>query len=315
MSGVLDPEELEALMAEDEGSKDPSSGKYNLARQDYAVQRLIPTLSMIQSQFANFARDRMREFVGAVESVSTDRITVMKFDELLGTLPAPCSISVVSGMPLNSNLLIAFESELVFTFVDRYFGGYGSAADAAREQFSTSEFSFMELLNSALLPDIANAWKSVMKTPPAISSQSSDPRLLEGFNQADSLVATRFEVTVGDFKGGLWSVVPWSAIDAVRESLAVPAKQTGNKPASADWRARLSAAVEEAPLELIAEIAHTRLSLNRVAELKKGDVIPIASPEEVVVKVGGKPMLRGVFGSNNGQYAVRLGGPAHSRKS
>lgn len=309
MSGVLDPEELEALMAEDEDSKSASSGKYNLARQDYAVQRLIPTLSMIQSQFANFARDRMREFVASVESVSTDRISVMKFDELLGTLPAPCSISVVSGMPLGSNLLIAFESELVFTFVDRYFGGYGSKADAAREQFSTSEFSFMELLNAALLPDIANAWKAVMQSAPTITSQSSDPRLLEGFNQADSLVATRFEVSVGDVKGGLWSVVPWSALDALRESIAVPGK-AGDKPASADWRARLSTAVEEAPLELVAEIAHTRLSLNRVAQLKKGDVIPIASPDEVAVKVGGKTMLRGMFGSNGGQYAVRLTGPS-----
>ena len=308
MAGLLDPEELEALMAEEQSSQ--SSGKYNLARQDYAVQRLIPTLSLIQSQFASAASTRLREFVSSVEGLTTDRITVMKFDELQGTLPAPCSISLISGMPLSSNLMIAFESELVFNLVDRYFGGYGGAADAAREQFSASELSFMDILVSALLPDIALAWKSVMKIAPAIESQSTDPRLLEGFTEADSLVATRFLVDIGDFKGGLWSVVPWSAIDAVRDSLPDTTKPSNKKPASEEWRSRLVERIDEVPLDLVAQLAKTRLSLSRVANLRRGDVIPLPSADEVLLCVGEQPLLKGRFGSHQGQLAVQLTGAA-----
>ena len=312
MSGVLDPEELEALM--DEEPKANDDGKYNLARQDYAVQRLIPTLSLIQSQFGNAAVERVREFVSSVESIRTDRITVMKFDELQNTLPAPCSISLISGMPLSSDLLIAFESELVFNLVDRYFGGHGGEADAAREQFSTSEISFMEILVGALLPDIAVAWKSVMTSAPAVSSQCTDPRLLEGFNEADSLVATRFEVSIGEFTGGLWSVVPWSAIDAVRDSLADSGASTGKKPASEEWRSRLSQRVEEAPVELVAQLPKTQLSLQRVANLKKGDVIPLVSAEDVLLCVAGQALLKGHFGSHQGQLAVQITGSASAKK-
>ena len=304
MAGLLDPEELDALMAEEQSPQ--GSGKYNLARQDYAVQRLIPTLSLIQSQFASAAALRLREFVSSVEGLTTDRITVMKFDELQGTLPAPCSISLISGMPLSSNLMIAFESELVFNLVDRYFGGYGGAADAAREQFSASELSFMDILVSALLPDISAAWKSVMKVAPAVESQSTDPRLLEGFNEADSLVATRFVVDIGDFKGGLWSVVPWSAIDAVRDSLPDTTKPSSKRPASEEWRSRLGDRVDDAPLELVAQLAKAQLSLQRVANLRRGDVIPLPSADEVLLCVDDQPLLRGSFGSHQGQLAVQL---------
>ena len=173
MSDILDPEELEALMA-GEDENDPSRAKYNLARQDYAIQRLIPALSLIQAQFATATRDRMREFVSTVEGVRVDKITVMKFDEMLNTLPAPCSISVVRGLPMNANILLAFESDLVFQMVDRYFGGSGSSQKGQREQLSVSEFSFMEMLSSALLSDVGSAWKSVIKTEPTIAAQVSD---------------------------------------------------------------------------------------------------------------------------------------------
>ncbi len=312
MSSVLDPEELEALMAQEQGGA--VEGKYNLARQDYAVQRLIPTLSLIQSQFAAAACRRMGEFISGIQSIETDRITVMKFDELQGALPAPCSISLVSGMPLGGRLIIAFESELVFHLVDRYFGGYGSAAaDAAREQFSASEYSFMEILAAALLPDLGEAWKVVMAGTPTIESQCSDPRLLEGFSDADSLVATRFSVDIGDFTGGLWSVVPWSAIDAVRDSLA-ESGGANKKPASEEWRSRMATRLDETCVELVAKLPGTRISLQRVASLTVGEVIELPSAEEVLLMAGEQALLRASLGSHQGQIAVKVLGPAGRRR-
>lgn len=312
MSDVLDPEELEALMAGEEDNG-PGKGKYNLARQDYAVQRLIPALSLIQSQFANATKDRMQEFVAAVSSVQTDKITVMKFDEMVNTLSAPCSLSVVQGLPMSASLFLAFESELVFQLVDRYFGGSGASQQGDRETLSVSEFSFMEMLNTALLPDIASAWKSVIKTDPTIAAQYNDPRMLDTISEADSLVATRFTINIGDFVGGLWSIVPWSAIDAVRDSLSDPA-QSKRKPSSDDWRDRLLEGLASAPIELVAVLAQTKLSLKKVAGLKVGDIIDLPSPDELILEVDGKPFMRGRFGSHQGNLAVKLEGPVPKKR-
>ncbi|MFT5888951.1 MAG: flagellar motor switch protein FliM [Zhongshania sp.] len=313
MSGVLDPEELDALMAGEDDNA-PGKAKYNLARQDYAVQRLIPALTLIQSQFAGATRDRMQEFVATVESVHTDKITVMKFDELVNTLPAPCSISVIKGLPAGANMFLAFESDLVFQLVDRYFGGSGGVHQGDRETLSVSEFSFMEMLNTALMADIGAAWKAVIKIPPTIEEQYNDPRMLDSISDADSLVATRFTVTIGEFSGGLWSIVPWSAIDAVRDSLGSSAK-TPHKASSADWRDSLLEGLESAPIELVAVLTQTRLSLKKVSQLKVGDIIDIPSPEELILEIDGTPFMRGRFGSHQGNLAVRLEGPVPKRRA
>ena len=114
--------------------------------------------------------------------------------------------------------------------------------------------------------------------------------------------------------GCLGSVVPWSAIDAVRDSLADSGASTGKKPASEEWRSRLSQRVEEAPVELVAQLPKTQLSLQRVANLKKGDVIPLVSAEDVLLCVVGQALLKGHFGSHQGQLAVQITGSASAKK-
>jgi flagellar motor switch protein FliM len=138
--------------------------------------------------------------------------------------------------------------------------------------------------------------------------------MLDSISEADSLVATRFTVTIGEFTGGLWSIVPWSAIDAVRDSLGDPAKIKG-KPSSDDWRDKLLEGLESAPIELVAVLAHTKLSLKKVAGLKVGDIIDLASPDELILEVDGKPFMRGHFGSHQGNLAVKLVGPVPKKRT
>ncbi|WP_373088957.1 flagellar motor switch protein FliM, partial [Zhongshania sp.] len=164
-----------------------------------------------------------------------------------------------------------------------------------------------------LLPDIASAWKSVIKTDPTIAAQYNDPRMLDTISEADSLVATRFTINIGDFVGGLWSIVPWSAIDAVRDSLSDPA-QSKRKPSSDDWRDRLLEGLASAPIELVAVLAQTKLSLKKVAGLKVGDIIDLPSPDELILEVDGKPFMRGRFGSHQGNLAVKLEGPVPKKR-
>jgi flagellar motor switch protein FliM len=306
VSGVLDPEEIEALMAgQQDDAGDGKSGKFDFAQHDYAVQRLIPTLSMIQSQFASSVRDQLRELVPTVDAVRTDRISVVKFDELLGTLEAPCSISVVRGMPLNTGLIVAFESDLVFQLVDMYFGGSGSSTQEGREQLSSAESNVMEALHLSLLPDIATAWKDVMKEKPELALLCSDPRLLDGFNEADSFVATRFVVSIGELNGGLWSIVPWSAIDAVRDSLDSTGQLRGAGQ-NEDWQAMMQLGLEEAPVDLVAALAEIKLPLKDVAKWKQGDIIPIPVADEVFMQIDGKKYYHAHIGTIDGNLAVRI---------
>jgi flagellar motor switch protein FliM len=48
------------------------------------------------------------------------------------------------------------------------------------------------------------------------------------------------------------------------------------------------------------------LTVRQIAALKKGDVLPIEMPEEVVVNAEGMPVFRGQLGKSGEKYAVKV---------
>lgn len=315
MSDILDPAEIAALMdglpkkqdasAAEQGAHEDSA-KYDFAGQDYAVHRLIPALSLIQSQFAEGFKLRCRQWVSAVASVQAERIAVMKYGEIKRGLTSPCDISLIEAQQLGAPLFLAFEPDLVFTLVDQFFGGRGKPlAGRGNGSFSPTESRFMDRLSQALVADIKAAWESAVPITPRLSERHVDFRFIDGLAETDTVMATRFAVTVAHVEAAFWLVVPWAAIDPVRERLG-GSLRTSRQDHDAQWKRRLQAGLEESRLELVAELTRMPSSLKQVSHLRVGDILPIDSPGLVTLCIEGMPVLAGNFGAHQGQMAVRI---------
>ncbi|GAB3375397.1 FliM/FliN family flagellar motor switch protein [Spongiibacter taiwanensis] len=307
MAGVLDPEELDALMDSAESAREGSSGKFDLSRQDFALQRLLPAVSQLCNQFAAGARETLLGLVPGVATVSLDEISSMPFGELKARLPAPCSAALYQGLPDGAGFLLAMESELVFQLVDRYYGGRGGAVPV-REKLSVTEQSFTEQANGLLKDNLATAWKSLLAQPPSLIQQAWNMGAIEAFEDHDAMVACRFVVSFG-LEGdnfGMWTALPWPALDALRDRLKDTPR--AHNEGDAQWQQRLTKRLECAPLDLAAVLAETELSLKRVLAFKPGDIIDIAEADEVVIKLDGRPLFFGRLGSQQGNFAVRVEG-------
>lgn len=307
MTGVLEPEELEAFMDSAESARD-GNGKYDFARQDYALQRLLPALNQLQLQFAESGKESLRTLLPTLTSISIDNTSAMRFDELRRRLPAPCNIALYNGLADGASMLMAMESELIFQMVDRYYGGFGGAVPI-REKFSVTEESFSEQANELLKTDIAKAWKTLLVQTPSLVQQTSDIRTIEAFGEQDSMVACRF---VLDFGGGsdnvgLWLALPWTALDDFRERLDdTPRPSHGD--ADVQWQQRLSKRLELTPIEMTAILAETEISLKRVLGFKPGDIIDIPAADAVTVCLDGQRLMFGRLGAQQGNFAVRIEG-------
>jgi len=313
MSNLLEPAELEALMGEMQPSADGGSAgsqdsrdRYDFATQDYAVQRLIPALSLVQTQFAEALKLRLRQLVPGMDNVRAERVNVMKFGELQRTLLPPCDISVISAQPLAAPIYLVFEPDLVFSLVDHFFGGRGNTGGKRLQaDFSPSESRFMQQLVRALLPDLGQSWHSVVDISPVLTERHGDLRFIDDLKQSDTLLATRFAVTLPGQESGVWLLVPWAAIDPVREHLGGQ-NRSNRQEHDALWQQRLLQGVESAALEVVARLNESRMPLSRVSRLKVGDVIPIDSPQSVTLLIENLAMMTGTFGSHDGQLAVKV---------
>lgn len=64
--------------------------------------------------------------------------------------------------------------------------------------------------------------------------------------------------------------------------------------------------VKRSELELVANFVDIPLRISRLLQLQKGDVIPIEKPDRLIVSVDGVPVLTSQYGTQNGQYALRV---------
>lgn len=326
MSNLLEPEEIDALMgntshsAEAERSAmsatDSQGEKYDFASQDYAVHRLIPALSLIQTQFAEAFKARVRGLVPGIESVRAERIAVMKFAEIKRSLPPPCDITVIKALPLVVPIYMVFEPDLVFSLVDQFFGGTGRPMRVrTSSDFSPTEARFMDRLSASLMPDVSASWQSALIIQAQLLERHSDFRFVDDVPDNDTLMATRFSVQIGSHEASLWLLVPWAAIDPIRDSLG-GVMRASRLEHDAQWKAGLLAGLEDSPLDLVAVLARTTINLNRVSRFRVGDILPIDSPGSVTLNIEGLPLLSGSFGTHQGQMAVKVDATfSNSRKN
>lgn len=315
MPGVLDQEEIDALMqglssgdveTETVEGGGTSFAKYDFAKQDYAIRRLIPAIAGIQSLFADALKERLGALLPSIGDVGVENIAIVKYDEWIRSLPAPCSIAIINAAPLPLPLYLVFEPDLVYDMVDRYFGGRSRLLkNRASERFSATELRFLAMLGQELVPDISASWQSVLDVDAQLAGWKSNPRYLDDLSDTETLIATRFTVALGELGGGLWLIVPWSAIDAVRESLGNLVR-VGKRDRDARWHDKLQRGVEDAPLEVVAKLAESTISLRRAARFKVGDIIAIDSPDFATLEVEGVPMFGGAFGTHQGRLAVKV---------
>jgi flagellar motor switch protein FliM len=72
------------------------------------------------------------------------------------------------------------------------------------------------------------------------------------------------------------------------------------------WTSLLTRQLQTAEVELSATLGTTSITLDQVAHLKVGDVIPIEIGDTLQATVGGVPVIESRYGIQNGQYALKI---------
>jgi flagellar motor switch protein FliM len=72
------------------------------------------------------------------------------------------------------------------------------------------------------------------------------------------------------------------------------------------WVRLMTQQIQAAEVEVVADLATTKMSLNEILKMKVGDVIPLNISEEVEAKVDNIPVMQCRYGLFNGQYALRV---------
>ena len=72
------------------------------------------------------------------------------------------------------------------------------------------------------------------------------------------------------------------------------------------WKERLQNTILSIPLTLSAELGKPKTSLGRLMKSKEGDIFPMATPENIVIKVAGQSLFHADIGKVGPNAAVSM---------
>lgn len=278
---------------------------YDLSSQERIVRGRMPTMEIVNERFARNLRVALFNFMRRSPEISVGPVRVIKYSVFLRDIAVPTNINVISLAPLRGQGLVIFDPNLVFCAIDTLFGGTGKQHFRIEgRDFSPTELRIIQRMLDVTLAEYTKAWGTLFEFQFHHQRSEMHTQFANIASPSEIVVAITFNVEFGDSGGEIHICFPYSALEPIRDVLYSSIQADGAEP-NRRWMQQLTQQVQSADVELVAELATTRLTVGELLHLKTGDFIPLSIREIVPVKVDGVPILECRFGSANGHVAVR----------
>lgn len=216
--------------------------------------------------------------------------------------------SVFLMPPLDGPGLLVIDGKTLGALVEKFFGSPTVAERAGPvERFSGGELRIAQRFTDEVLLGLKIAWESLLAVEPeSVQLEQSLGRIKMGGDK-DLAVLSEFQIDAGEVSSAISIVLPLSTLGDVCDALE-GADRPGNAEQDAHWADTFRAHLAEMQIPLTATTATFSVNLGTVADLKPGDVLPIARPTLVSLSSGSVQLLHGDFGTHQEKNCVRSRG-------
>lgn len=315
MKELLSQAEIDALLAnvqspvshsDPDNSHSVTARSFDLASRRRLKKRRLPGLEHINKRFAEYFRESISDVLGQNVDVAAIDVQLQPYGEYLHSLYVPTSLNLMRLQPLSGVGMVVFDARLVFRLVDMFFGGNGTQGHADGRDFSKVERRVIKRVTERAHTDYEKAWRLVETVVCEPMTMEINPALASITGQADNVVVCRFQIELDSGGGGEFHItLPMTMLEPVIDVLSKneSAEQSGN---TSQWRRELGQSLLDTKVNTGCTIAEPVMSLNQIASLKAGDVIPLRASEPSILTASGVAMARAQLGIANGYLTLEI---------
>ncbi len=310
----LSQDEIDALLKGVEGEQgeeksdiDPSSARpYNLATQERIVRGRMATLEIINERFARLLRIELFNFLRRTVEVSVGPVRIVKYTDFIRNLVVPTNLNLVQAKPLRGTSLMVLDPTLVLLVVDNMFGGDGRFHTRVEgRDFTQTEQRIIQRILAIVFETYAKSWEPVYPLNFEYVRSEMNTQFANIATPNEVVVAITFNIELGPATGEMHFCFPYSMLEPIKDLLTSPL-QGEVLGTDKRWVKLMTQQVQAAEVEIVADLAKTKVRLEEVLNLKAGDVIPISIEDSVEAHIDGIPVMLCKYGLFNGQYALRV---------
>jgi flagellar motor switch protein FliM len=259
---------------------------------------------MVNERFARQLRNTLYNLLRKTVELSVGQVSMKKFSEYTHSLPLPINLNLCKVSPLRGTALFALDPKLVFAIVDNFFGGVGRHAKIEGRDFSTTEMRVVHMLLRGAFADMKEAWQPIAKIDVEYLNSEVNPNFASIVTPSEVVVVCPFNIELDGGGGFLHIVLPYAMVEPLREVLD-SGVQSDRAEQDERWLASLKEGLQDAEVELTTLLGNGSVTLQRLVDLKPGDVLPCDFSGKATVMAEGVPLFRGAFGVSRGQQCIR----------
>ena len=270
-------------------------------------------LRTLENLHDNFARLLSSTFSGAMKSVvdvDTAFVDQTTYREFILSLSNPsCSYQFTLG-PTSGQAIIDIAMPVVFSFVDRIFGGKGSSQGVDARQLTPIEIGEINTIVKKVIEDLESTWEPILRVEISDIELETNPEFMQITAASEIVILLAFEVNSTNASGLVSVCYPFFTLESILPRLGQQSYVRSSRMNQDELRAQNDRRLALTEVPMKAELARGRVDLKEARELQVGDVLQMETEvsEPAVVFVGEEPKYLGwPCAGENGKMKVRVG--------
>lgn len=292
--------------------------RYDLIGAAASPRHSLPGLDLIHERYARFLGKELERDTRTASRVVAERPLVLKFAEIYAALKPPTCLIVVEIAGIGTTGLLVVDPRLFYFVHEVMLGGDGQSPDLLDESVALlDQRGFTppeERTLKEIVEHVSNAqrfgwWDVVPGVRLKYVRAQVDPRHAAILNPGDLVLESPLSVELGGVSGTIRLLLPLTALRPLEKQLTKTVVDAGTELEDR-WQERIADLLHQAPVEVVAELGRTTMTLRQLLELGVGDLVRLGNDpgSPIRLHVEGVTKYEALPSVHQGNYAVRLAG-------
>ena len=272
-------------------------------------------LKMLNSIFESYARvinSRINALLHATCEIEVDSVEEQRYYEFSNALTESDVVALAEidqeKLQGDDPILVHMDTPVVLSMLDRMMGGEGDPDPTVPNDYKLTdlELNMYDDLIADLIPILGGSWENYMTLHFSYVRTEVNPTLVQLIGYDETVVIVGLNIKFPNCTGRMSLCLPGEMLTNVFTEIS---KSTSRRTTGEDKSEEIFDSLRESELEIVAELARTRILLSDLYHLNVGDVVDIKRPKDspVFLNIGGRRWFDGKMGTSNKQVAVKIG--------
>ena len=272
-------------------------------------------LKMLNSIFESYARvinSRINALLHATCEIDVDSVEEQRYYEFSNALTESDVVALAEidqeKLQGDDPILVHMDTPVVLSMLDRMMGGEGDPDPTVPNDYKLTdlELNMYDDLTADLIPILGGSWENYMTLHFSYVRTEVNPTLVQLIGYDETVVIVGLNIKFPNCTGRMSLCLPGEMLTNVFTEIS---KSTSRRTTGEDKSEEIFDSLRESELEIVAELARTRILLSDLYHLNVGDVVDIKRPKDspVFLNIGGRRWFDGKMGTSNKQVALKIG--------